>query len=225
MSIDAKEMLEKASSDPYTKAIEQVSRLLEEVVRYPHQSARSLSKACDLSPSSGYRMIKAMETQGFLTRDGAGEWVRGAQALQVGLNAWGVGTLGYASEPVLNRLRQNSQSTAFIGALQHGKLWVGPFSLGRGANYLYPQSSGGYAISRSAHEGDLSKLSLVVNNNDFEVTPVFNCLYLPIVKNNQGEWLVVGVLMNKPCVPSVSKWLLEAQQRLQDALAQDDNNE
>jgi len=213
------------SNDPYSKAIEQVSRLLAEVVRYPHQSARSLSKACQLSPSSGYRMIKAMETQGFLNRDDAGEWVRGAQALQVGLNAWGVGGLSYASEPVLNRLRQNSQCTAFIGALQQGKLWVGPFSLGRGASYLYPQDSGGYTISRSAHEGALSKLSLVVNSNDFEVTAVFNCLYLPVVKNAQGEWVVVGVLINKPGPPSVSKWLLEAQQRLQDVLAQDENNE
>lgn len=225
MSIDAQKVVAKVSSDPYTKAIEQVSRLLEEVVRYPHQSARSLSKACQLSPSSGYRLIKAMETQGFLNRDDAGEWVRGAQALQVGLNAWGVGTLGYASEPVLNRLRQNSQCTAFIGALQQGELWVGPFSLGRGGNYLYPQNSGGYTISRSTHEGDLSKLSLVVSSADFEVTPVFNCLYLPIVKNAQGEWLVVGVFVNKPSLPSVSKWLLEAQQRLQDVLAQDENNE
>ncbi|NRA19828.1 MAG: hypothetical protein HRU05_05050 [Oceanospirillaceae bacterium] len=213
------------TSDPYTKAIAQITRVLEEVVRYPHQSARSLSKACQLSPSSGYRMIKAMETQGFLNRDGAGEWVRGAQVLQVGLNAWGVGGLGYASEPVLNRLRQNSQCTAFIGALQLGKLWVGPFSLGRGANYLYPGNSSGYVISRSSREGELSKLSLVLNSADFEVTPAFNCLYLPIEKNLQGEWVVVGVLINKACALNVTQWLQEAQQRLKEVLEQSENRE
>lgn len=101
----------------------------------PHKMARR----SNLTASTGYRKISALEKSGFLTRDPSAIFLLGNSARKAGFTAWGFGDLSDQVPAVLRALRQKTGRTAFLGFAETTLLHVGAFSVGRGPEYAVPE--------------------------------------------------------------------------------------
>ncbi len=125
--------------DPYAKAIGSFLNLVEASASHRHDRPRRLALDSGLPPSSGYRAIATLEATQFLARDLDGVYAPGRQLWRVGLNAWGLGALFPGIEPVLARLRRDTRRTAFAGIVAGREVSVGPYSSGRGYDFVVPE--------------------------------------------------------------------------------------
>ena len=98
----------------------------------------ALSRAAGLPQSSGYRAAGQAEAAGLLVRDTEGVYRAGPAAIRIGLSALGFGDLSYFAEPILVETRYSVGATACLAVLAGDKLKVGPWSTGRGRDYVRP---------------------------------------------------------------------------------------
>lgn len=123
---------------PYRRALATFDALAAAPLEAGFAGPRALARSVGLAPTSGYRAVAQAEAAGLLTRDADGVYQRGPDACRIGLSALGFGMFAAASQPVLLRLRRAVRMTAFLGVVQDLQLRVGPFSMGRGTEYLLP---------------------------------------------------------------------------------------
>ena len=83
------------------------------------------------STSSGYRTTAALEAEGFLRRDSNGAYLLGTAGLRTACSACGHGRLAPVLPPLLLRLRDETQHTAFCAFLSGLDVQIGPFLTGR----------------------------------------------------------------------------------------------
>lgn len=127
--------------NPYDQAIDRFEAL-NAAIMTPTTNARDVIKQAGLPLSSGYRILTQFEQRGFAKRDTAGRYLRGDVAWQIGMAAFGFGSGMAAVLPLVRYLRTQTLRTAFIGVRQRQKIHVGPFSKGRGAEFVSdPQTS------------------------------------------------------------------------------------
>lgn len=88
--------------------------------------------------ATGYRALSEAEAAGLLQRDIQQSYRRGLVARRIGFSALGFGDLADVAEPLLTDLREAMRLTALIGVAQGRTFHVGPFSLGRGIEFLRP---------------------------------------------------------------------------------------
>jgi hypothetical protein len=181
--------------DPYGKAIRNFAGITGVAASKRIDRPRRLAVTAGLPPSTGYRAIATLEAAGFLTRDLAGIYAPGPELWRVGMNAWGLGELHSRTEPVLNRLRRDARLTAFFGVISGRDLQIGPYSTGRGYDYLVPGGAGRYPIEDTADavEGLVMRLTgsdgIDPGHNRFHVRAA------PVMTGNDGARTVVGLLM------------------------------
>lgn len=124
-----------SSKTPYQRAVDRFESLNAELIA-PTENARDVIKRADLPLSTGYRMLTGFEQRGFARRDADGHYLRGDAAWQVGMAAFGFGAGLEAILPLVRYLRAQTARTAFLGLYMNETVHVGPFSRGRGAEFV-----------------------------------------------------------------------------------------
>ena len=126
---------------PYARAVELFASLVTAPVdghcRKPADLTRSLGRA----PATAFRVVREAEASGLVQRDMHQSYRRGLVAHRIGFSALGFGDLADVAEPVLMDLREKTRLTSLIAFACDHTLKTGPFSLGRGPEFLRPARS------------------------------------------------------------------------------------
>lgn len=205
------------ASPAYDKAAQTLLTLTDLVVRRERSSPRALARAAGLPPSSGYRALATLEAAGLLSRDLDGALVRGVGAYRMGLAAYGLGRFADGVDPVLDQLRREVRRTAFLGILQEGQLYFGPFHLSRGAAYIVPPSDDAYNVEVLDRASGVCRVSLLPISEDETNTPL-PALLTPIGAGNAGAEATLGVLLGREpsnALPMLHQAMSSAALRLQ----------
>lgn len=109
--------------------------------------------------STGYRVLTEAEAIGLVQRDLQGNYCRGPTARRIGFRALGCGELSDIPGPLLPRLRGMLDLTVALGAVRQSELNIGPFSLGRGSQFVRPDRS--YTIVSPTAAAALHTMTLV----------------------------------------------------------------
>jgi hypothetical protein len=190
----------------YSRAVDRFLSLAQSPVQQAIDNPRALSRNTSIATSTGYRSVAALESAGILARDLGGEYLRGPDAMRIGLSAWGLGRIAGAVDPVLSQLRRETGRTAFLGMLDDTNLVCGPFSLGRGPDFILPEVAGyltaeinpiggllPFALSRSddVREPNVSRYALV---RRFRVAPCCVGLLLRRLHNEEVAGFETNIL-------------------------------
>ncbi len=181
------------ADDSYAKAIGNFARLAGAAASHRHNRRRQLALDAGLPPSSGYRAVAVLEGARFLARDLDGVYAPGPQLWRVGLNAWGLGGLHPGIEPVLARLRRDTRRSAFLGAAVGRQLWVGPYSTGRGYDFVVPENPL-LDIEAATNTGGVMRLRLHVPGEIGSRPGQLTAEVAPVADGNDGAEAVVGLL-------------------------------
>lgn len=124
------------SAGPYDKAVEGFEALIEASTNAIHAKPVRLIENSGHQMTTGYRHTAMLEAEGFLRRDEGGVFLQGAAAQRTALSGFGFGRLALVIQPVLRRLREETQHTAFL-AIQSGvDVSMGPYSIGRTSRHV-----------------------------------------------------------------------------------------
>ncbi len=149
----------------------------------------ALSRAAGLPPSSGHRAAAQAEASGLLLRNTEGLYRAGPTAIRIGLSALGFGDLSYVAEPILVETRQSVGLTACLAIGASGALTIGPWSTGRGRDYVRP-------CQRYAWPGDPVAGGPVTRTLACDGDPDRrHRLRLVPLCDRAGRWAYLGVLL------------------------------
>lgn len=115
----------------YSRSVELFDALMRAPAEDAHASPASLIQAANIPSSSGYRHVATLEAEGFLRRDSNGTYLVGNSAIRSGFSGFGLGSFSPIAQPVLLRLRQATQHTAFLAIIHDLDLHMGPYTVGR----------------------------------------------------------------------------------------------
>lgn len=181
------------AGDSYAKAIGNFVRFADAAASHRHNRPRRLALDAGLPPSSGYRAIAVLEAARFLARDLDGVYAPGPQLWRVGLNAWGLGGLHPGVEPVLARLRRDTRRSAFLGVVVGRQLWVGPYSTGRGYDFVVPEDPVLDVEVITKNEG-VTRMRLRAPDEHEPKTGRLTAEMASVTSGNDGAGAVVGLL-------------------------------
>ena len=108
-------MTEQADSAGGSRSVDRALQLLHEIATAPEAMTLSAaSRAVSLPTSTVARLLKTLETTGFLQRDRAGYYSAGTKVLQIGAIAVGNLALYDLAEPHLHDLSEFTGETAYL---------------------------------------------------------------------------------------------------------------
>ena len=149
------------SLGPYGRAVAGFEALLEASANATHAKPVRLIEDSGHHLTSGYRHTAALEAAGFLRRDEGGVYLQGAAAQRTALSGFGFGRLAPVIPPVLRRLREEAQHTAFF-AIQDGiDVFIGPYSLGRVSRHVALEHQYRHEMLRGLIDGEPLEASLM----------------------------------------------------------------
>jgi hypothetical protein len=128
------------SHTAYDRAVSSFGKIVnapdDELCTKPADVARTL----DRSNSTNFRAVAEAEAGGLIKRDLRKHYLKGALARRIGFSAFGFGQISDIVEPILIDLRERMRRTSIIGVMDGNRLYVGPFSMGRGRDYTRPDA-------------------------------------------------------------------------------------
>ncbi|NUR60468.1 MAG: IclR family transcriptional regulator [Catenulispora sp.] len=167
-------------SNPATRTVERALGLLAVVCDEGSISLSDSARSAGLAPSTALRLLRTLESGGFVRRDPDGLFHAGPRIIQIGATALGRQELVKAAEPALHRIVKASGETSYLSirgagerALYIGMVegvhavrhtgWVGrtiPLDgTAAGAVLLGAVPDCGYMIVRSSVEPDVSSVA------------------------------------------------------------------
>ncbi len=213
----------------YNKPINQLLKVSELALSESFKTARGFAVKGNIPPSTGYRIVEAMESRKFITRDSSGSFVRGSEMLKVALSAWGLGALSLPCEPVLHQLHEETDSTAFLGIRTDSKLLVGPISPGNGADHVVPPLN---AVFEGLFDDDGTGLVVGALTEDKAISDIsettYYTMYSSICDGLSQSQAVIGVLLTRP--PSTNRnrlvdCVLASSSRLKESVSEPDSSD
>lgn len=123
---------------PHERAVALFSAMVDAPVAALCQRPVDLARPLGRASATAYRMVAEAETSGILQRDMHQSYRKGLIARQIGFSALGFGDLADLAEPILVNLREMTRLTALFAVAEKNLLHIGPYSLGRGPDYLRP---------------------------------------------------------------------------------------
>lgn len=121
---------------PYDKAVLGFEALLEASSRGEHAKVAHLIAQSEQHATTGYRHTAILEAEGFLRRSEAGVYLQGSAAQRVALSAFGLGRIAPVLPPILRRLREETQHSAFCAMSDGLDFFMGPHSAGRTTRHI-----------------------------------------------------------------------------------------
>ncbi|MCW2783501.1 MAG: IclR family transcriptional regulator [Marmoricola sp.] len=106
-------MAEPASSSS-TRTVDRALALLAEVCAEESISLAECARRAGLPPSTALRLLRTLESSGFVARDAGGGFGAGARLIQLGASALGKQTLVRLAEPALLRIVAATGESAYL---------------------------------------------------------------------------------------------------------------
>ena len=113
--------------NPATRTVERALGLLALVCDEGSISLSDSARSADLAPSTALRLLRTLESGGFVRRDLDGMFHAGPRIIQIGATALGRQELVRAAEPALRRIVNSSGETSYLSIRGHGEraLYIG----------------------------------------------------------------------------------------------------
>lgn len=97
-----------------TRTVDRALMLLSHISEAGQLSLSEAARAADLSPSTTLRLLRTMETRGFLRKDETGAYRPGLRLIQVGAQALSGDSLVALTAPVLRRLVKETGESSYL---------------------------------------------------------------------------------------------------------------
>ncbi|MEP6817290.1 MAG: helix-turn-helix domain-containing protein [Marmoricola sp.] len=97
-----------------TRTVERALALLSEVCAVEAISLTACARRADLPASTALRLLRTLETAGFVTRDDEGAFGAGPRMIQLGASAIGRNTLARLATPALHRVVAATGESAYL---------------------------------------------------------------------------------------------------------------
>jgi IclR family acetate operon transcriptional repressor len=162
-----------------TRAVERALVLLTEVCTRDAPTLTECARATGLATSTALRLLRTLETAGFVTRDEGGSFRAGPRMIQLGATSIGRDELARLSGPALDRIGSATSESAYLSikglgetavyvaqvegthAVRH-RSWIGRavpmegLAVGQVLRGKVPRS--GYVAARDRHEPDVTAI-------------------------------------------------------------------
>ncbi len=97
-----------------TRAVERALALLSEVCTRDATTLTECARETRLSPSTALRLLRTLESAGFVSRDGGGGFRAGPRMIQLGATAIGRNELARLAAPALDRIGTATRESAYL---------------------------------------------------------------------------------------------------------------
>src|SRR6478609_6954977 len=97
-----------------TRAVERALALLSEVCTREAVTLTECARHTSLPPSTALRLLRTLETAGFVSRDDAGSFRAGPRMIQLGATALGRNELARLARPALTRIGTATGESAYL---------------------------------------------------------------------------------------------------------------
>ena len=119
---------EAAVAEPSTRTVERALALLATICERGGANLADSARDCDLAPSTALRLLRTLETTGFVSREEAGGTYRpGARLIQLGAQALSNESLIDLAKPTMEKLVAETGESAYLSVEGHGAtaLYIG----------------------------------------------------------------------------------------------------
>ena len=115
-------------AEPSTRTVERALALLATICERGGANLADSARDCDLAPSTALRLLRTLETTGFVSREEAGGTYRpGARLIQLGAQALSNESLIDLAKPTMEKLVAETGESAYLSVEGHGAtaLYIG----------------------------------------------------------------------------------------------------
>jgi IclR family transcriptional regulator, acetate operon repressor len=119
---------EGAVAEPSTRTVERALALLATICERGSANLADSARDCDLAPSTALRLLRTLETTGFVSREEVGGTYRpGARLIQLGAQALSNGSLIDLAKPTMEKLVAETGESVYLSVEGHGgtALYIG----------------------------------------------------------------------------------------------------
>ena len=119
---------EVAVAEPSTRTVERALALLAAICERGSANLADSARDCDLAPSTALRLLRTLETTGFVSREEQGGTYRpGARLIQLGAQALSGESLVDLAKPTMEKLVAQTGESAYLSVEGHGAtaLYIG----------------------------------------------------------------------------------------------------
>lgn len=176
----------------YARAVALFDALVHAPGTAAHETPAGLIQAAGIPSSSGYRHVAALEAEGFLRRNPAGTYLTGVSSIRTGFSGYGLGSIAPLSQPILLRLRQATQHTAFLAIVRDLDLHMGPYSVGRETRGTQLQPCYGFETIPELALGRAEEATL--RSQDGQVVRRTHALLAPVM-SSLDAMVVLGLVL------------------------------
>src|SRR4051812_26617197 len=114
MAPTGKTVMSETASSASTRTVDRALALLAEVCAEESISLSECARRAGLPPSTALRLLRTLESSGFVERDSDGWFGAGPRLIQLGASAIGRQTLIKLAEPALNRIVEATGESAYL---------------------------------------------------------------------------------------------------------------
>jgi IclR family acetate operon transcriptional repressor len=110
-----------------TRTVERALALLATICESGGANLADSARECDLAPSTALRLLRTLETTGFVTREEVGTYRPGTRIIQLGAQALSNESLIDLAKPTMEKLVAQTGESAYLSVEGHGDtaLYIG----------------------------------------------------------------------------------------------------
>src|SRR4051812_21415727 len=101
-------------AEPSTRTVERALALLATICERGGVNLADSARECDLAPSTALRLLRTLETTGFVTREDVGTYRPGSRIIQLGAQALSNESLVSIARPAMENLVAQTGESAYL---------------------------------------------------------------------------------------------------------------
>ena len=106
-------------AEPSTRTVERALALLATICDRGGANLADSARECDLAPSTALRLLRTLETSGFVTREQFGTYRPGSRIIQLGAQALSNESLVDLARPVMEKLVEETGESVYLSVEGH----------------------------------------------------------------------------------------------------------
>jgi IclR family transcriptional regulator, acetate operon repressor len=106
-------------TEPSTRTVERALALLATICDRGHANLADSARDCDLAPSTALRLLRTLETTGFIVKEEFGTYRPGSRIIQLGAQALSSESLVDLAKPLMEQLVQDTGESAYLSVEGH----------------------------------------------------------------------------------------------------------
>jgi DNA-binding IclR family transcriptional regulator len=106
-------------AEPSTRTVERALALLATICDRGGANLADSARECDLAPSTALRLLRTLETSGFVTREEFGTYRPGSRIIQLGAQALSNESLVDLARPVMEKLVEETGESVYLSVEGH----------------------------------------------------------------------------------------------------------